>query len=1540
MNQRGDRWSFWDSYKPSDKGKKWWLDTPRDKYGNPRKPTPQPQVEEKPKEEAPKKGWKREGAKPVERPTAISDPDSKTRVEYSIPGFEDIPIVAVKAEGGWRSAIRVGDTDMLLGDRKSAEGMPSFAAAHAWRVLEKHGREKVEEIVQKKIKESEDLASRIERAADELEQKLKGMAGAFPLPPQIIVGAMRAAAKVIRGAGSVANAVKEAIAYIRATDWYKKLSDTEKGSAEQEVRKQVRIALEPREPKKPSPSEVKKAAEKDTVKREQQKVTRTEMAALKDQIRAVASGARGAIADVAKARKAFVEQIKEALSKDNLKGALTEAQARSITARAASVNPLNPKAVDRFIAYAEKVVEKANYAADIEAAENARARARKLSKGERVPANLKEVLDRFASVDVDSLSDPAKYAEMAQDFMAAFAPKGSAAYKMADAEAAMRYLDNIEAEWLKSYEKTLIDEYGIDDLDGVNAKDLLDAIESGTIDEFAESLENAKAAALKDRMVRVAEYARMGMGDIDTSWMRPENRRIHKMMMDVNLSMMSPQQLADFTFVADNIAINQSFDGSGRVASAVEAAIVAKDTAAVTSKYGIRTDWPVFGFSIGGKTFDAYRIWRQMMHATPNGMVRLMGFTKAMGDLSAALGIADIIKAKSSVDQEVRRIGDALDRFIQHQAQKAKRNGRSIESPEARFMEGIVGVAIQRRPGLTDMESLEQQKSLIQQDIEANAIDNPKEYAIVQHIYNQYIRDSKSQEEIKAAFKKAYPENAAILDYLIKMNARYANELMQFKRSFRNDGDTRLADYLPIRMVPGENASKDQVADIGPDFDGSRGFTHLDKSLPKPIQSANLKRRLSKGVLRAGSKVDYNARRNAMAALSRNLFDARTSPRWAAVRDFLKRPDAADILGGKRNVAYLNEMLGDMYEAQVGLGLLDKTMLGDIADSIATAGKQLASRIGLAGLAQIVQQPADQITNAYMMTSGAGKRIDFAKTMKEVVKAKDNGLIELLSMGSIGERGELLAGLRWSSALDAEMGKLGELLDGGFTQAAKRYLSGMNKKWFAPMRVGDVFSSTTAWVSFYKKYMAERGHELGSWRSEAAKLEDGDMARKGAFAYAEMMTAMTQGPSDPSMFSPWARRGRYGVMNLLKAVGNPFGSFPASMRARLAQAKSEMLRYSRTPTSDPSKQQEVERFEEAKDVMTATAASAAAFEAARLVVVRPLIGLLAGGVGYAIRGIASAIGDDDEEDEYIAETALAASSALIDMLQYGALIDRETQRIFEEADREFRDRRRMGMAFDQEEYDRRRAGQAMKMSIANYLSSMAVGGVAKVIDSQFIDGINRMYYWSEVLEESPNVVKPSGKVIPFDKWLKDTEKTLLVRSGQWTEETDLGPFSVIYSRGTRTMDKILRAAQSRQERADDTAASLSRKDSEVVVEDSRQIRGFVKKMKEAKTESQRKAVTDSFDAWMSSKRVDPKKRQALGKAFIESLRDAETDPWVYVVKGISDSRLRAAAILAKQDGLSQEEVAKLGATLRREGVLTPMVVAQMARLQEEAKALD
>src|SRR5690606_25675909 len=90
--------------------------------------------------------WKREGAKSVDAVTNLSG-DKDIRA-YSIPGFEDIPVIVAKDKNGWRAAIAAAGLEMNLDIGHPTADIAAFAAQER---MSRAGKEKLVALVERAI---------------------------------------------------------------------------------------------------------------------------------------------------------------------------------------------------------------------------------------------------------------------------------------------------------------------------------------------------------------------------------------------------------------------------------------------------------------------------------------------------------------------------------------------------------------------------------------------------------------------------------------------------------------------------------------------------------------------------------------------------------------------------------------------------------------------------------------------------------------------------------------------------------------------------------------------------------------------------------------------------------------------------------------------------------------------------------------------------------------------------------------------------------------------------------------------------------------------------------------------------------------------------------------------------------------------------------------------------------------------------------------------------------------------------------------------
>jgi hypothetical protein len=196
-----------------------------------------------------------------------------------------------------------------------------------------------------------------------------------------------------------AQAKKSAMADLKKSNWYKDASDTDRESAVRNLRKKLGLK------EKTAPSK-----EKITGKPKDKKITISEKAALKDQLKLEAKAARDAAKSEKDVRKAIAKAVIEKLA--SIQGLVSRRQLSAIANRALSMNLSNPKMEKRFLEYVDKVVnddatkQKLNQAFDLK------------KKLKRIPkdaqATYKNIAKRFKAINPAMVQDLDEYIKMAE----------------------------------------------------------------------------------------------------------------------------------------------------------------------------------------------------------------------------------------------------------------------------------------------------------------------------------------------------------------------------------------------------------------------------------------------------------------------------------------------------------------------------------------------------------------------------------------------------------------------------------------------------------------------------------------------------------------------------------------------------------------------------------------------------------------------------------------------------------------------------------------------------------------------------------------------------------------------------------------------------------------------------------------------------------------------------------------------------------------------------------------------------------------------
>jgi hypothetical protein len=104
--------------------------------------------------------------------------------------------------------------------------------------------------------------------------------------------------------------------------------------------------------------------------------------------------------------------------------------------------------------------------------------------------------------------------------------------------------------------------------------------------------------------------------------------------------------------------------------------------------------------------------------------------------------------------------------------------------------------------------------------------------------------------------------------------------------------------------------------------------------------------------------------------------------------------------------------------------------------------------------------------------------------------------------------------------------------------------------WMIALKKSDFIAASAAWMTYYEGELNKNNIKIDDWAKEA-ELVKTDPVRRQAAAFAENMTDIYQGSSDPTSMATFAQSGKTGWENFTKALLVPFNSFAVQQRMRL-----------------------------------------------------------------------------------------------------------------------------------------------------------------------------------------------------------------------------------------------------------------------------------------------------------------------------------------------------------------------------------------------------
>jgi hypothetical protein len=867
------------------------------------------------------------------------------------------------------------------------------------------------------------------------------------------------------------------------------------------------------------------------------KIQVNEKTALKQQIRLKAAANRAAKAE----QRRTAEEVVEIIKSMELLGPVRPKQVQALAKRAARVIWTSEKSVEAFSEYAAKVVENTNYDADLREAKDAQKRAKQLSTQKKVAMGpQREVLEDVSKIPVNKLDDPRMFAEAVNYYLRGFKAVLSPDYVVIPDAEMESYLSGAQSETQRNQQdldreanERLAKKYGIE-ADQVN-----EMMESIDIIKQIEAQENREA--LENLLTEKAVETQQGLREYNTDNLRSEQRPIVSSMLKVDPKALDPEERQRFIRITNNIIYNNQTNGAEYFVAVAKGQQSAREAAQDSEMIAKNRAWinllPRF------VSERMQRGWALELQSVADTFRNAFG-KGAMAKVYDAMGMLDLnlgfTKANNTVDEIQKKIAD-FHRGIEKKYKETARNQDGL------LAEGIVGFLIQSIPKKDEVTSINQRRDLIRQDIanRRRSAAQPDRIAMadrIETILNQI--DGDSVEAILNNMKRDFPPNyESLIWYKDTLLPQYKDFLKNFDENFNDQANNYdNPNYLTI----GFTSAGPSLA-ITPEEQGM----FYDQVSLRPKQSAYTIKRVDYSTLPKDrttdrpKEIEFNLRRNVFNGLSDQINKAYTSSGWQRIASFMKTPEAETVFGGAANKDFFIERLNRLRLSRMRRGSMGSGgAIEKAVDSLSVISRKLGTGIALGGIYQWIKQPPDQLITAL----GSGGRADLLA--KNIAPSTQKSARELLNKFSIGRRGDASAGYKYINQMEGHQNRLERYFSESKWDQAKEQAGNIADVWMVALKSSDFLAASAAWMTYYEGELNKQDIKIDDWSKEADLIES-DPARRQAAAFAEQMTDIYQGSSDPTSMATFAQSGKTGWENFVKAIFVPFNSFAIQQRMRL-----------------------------------------------------------------------------------------------------------------------------------------------------------------------------------------------------------------------------------------------------------------------------------------------------------------------------------------------------------------------------------------------------
>ena len=835
-----------------------------------------------------------------------------------------------------------------------------------------------------------------------------------------------------------------------------------------------------------------------STKRPRKIVVTDEYAALKDQIRLEARAAREAKKDYKNKLKELAGKVK-ALMKS---GSISTKQAELITRRLANLNIDNPKMVNRFIDYMDKVYNDADYQNKLTNANKLRKKIRRLSKNNE--ATLVEVSNTFKNIDPSKVNNIEQYIEKAESLVEGLTKsnrrKISSAVSISNIKS---YIETIEKEILDNKRKEFTEATGLksEDLSYDEMMSILYSQESSE-DKILESKEKEIRKGIKEAFKYYLNDLNKLIQGIDPSnpgeKIEIKDKNLLKKFSEIDLDEMKTSTMLSALDALINVTTNpEATGGIGKIVSRNEGKNNAKD---VVNK-GIVAD----------KLGTVGRLWNKYI-STANMMFE---------QLFVGQSKAEFVENKSGFSKlafdytKADKIADKLFAKYNNKFNKQKANNKKFFENENIFERAIIA-RVQRTIEGSEKSEFQRQKSLIEQSYKKLKENGDDKAVILENLYNKLLEGSNNVDDVLAKADKVN------VDAVSEMQSIWSEVLPQLKDVSLNYYNQVLSEdsfYTPDFFDKMEEVSEIEDLEVS-------NFGDTSKAVYDKKTGTLNKNQRTKKIDKFVVSFDFDFRNQ--TALRDALRDINSAATIQEIVGFINSKSYKKIFPNDASGQILRERLVNYSKIKRNKDFINKDSreVNKIMNRI--------SKIGVARALATIFQPIKQVVPVLFNTAvNLGdkmyllpKAIRLYLTKKDVRDFIDrtNAPVTQRGIGSV-------------TTLDSAESQIKSSKDNNLNKFLKPFSKisewGLNNVLVKP----DVFAAKVSFLAYYLE------------RDNVSNFKDAEPKQEAAM-YAERKVSRTQNTSDEAMQGDFFSNKNSSVQFIRKTLF-PFANFSMNQKTRV-----------------------------------------------------------------------------------------------------------------------------------------------------------------------------------------------------------------------------------------------------------------------------------------------------------------------------------------------------------------------------------------------------